>query len=86
VIPLLHTAISECFRGAARDKALYKSMFTLLYFIAGAVCFDKKLNAAELMRLYLDCDLITEAAELAIEYIRAALGAGKEYFGLKVLV
>lgn len=38
------------------------------------------------MRLYLDCDLLTEAAELAIEYIRAAVGAGKEYFGLKVWV
>jgi len=32
VIPLLHTAISERFGGAARDEALYKSMFTLLYF------------------------------------------------------
>ena len=32
VIPLLHTAISERFRGAARDEALYKSTFTLLYF------------------------------------------------------
>jgi len=30
VIPLLHTAISERFRGAARDEALYKSTFTLL--------------------------------------------------------
>ena len=32
MIPLLHTAISERFRGAARDEALYKSTFTLLYF------------------------------------------------------
>ena len=30
MIPLLHTAISERFRGAARDEALYKSTFTLL--------------------------------------------------------
>jgi len=42
------------------------------------------LNAAELLRLYVDYDLLTEAVELAIEYIRAGLGAGKEYFGLKV--
>ena len=34
VIPLLQTAISERFRGAARDEALYKSTFTLLYFDA----------------------------------------------------
>ena len=35
MIPLLHTAISEHFRGAARDEALYKSTFTLLYFTQG---------------------------------------------------
>ena len=34
MIPLLHTAISERFRGVARDEALYKSTFTLLYFTA----------------------------------------------------
>ena len=32
MIPLLHTATSERFRGASRDEALYKSTFTLLYF------------------------------------------------------
>ena len=32
MIPLLHTAISERFRGAARDEALYKSTFTLLLY------------------------------------------------------
>ena len=32
MIPLLHTAISERFRGAVHDEALYKSTFTLLYF------------------------------------------------------
>jgi len=30
---LLHTAISERFRGAARGEALYKSTFTLLYLL-----------------------------------------------------
>ena len=44
----------------------------------------QRLNAAELLRLYVDYDLLTEASELAVEYIRATLGAGKEYFGLKV--
>jgi len=46
----------------------------------------QRLNPAELLRLYLDYDQLSEAAELAVEYIRAALGAGKEYFGLKVSV
>ena len=46
--------------------------------------FWQRLNPAELLRLYLDYDQLSEAAELAVEYIRAALGAGKEYFGLKV--
>ena len=44
----------------------------------------QRINPAELLRLYLDYDLLSEAADLAIEYIRATLGAGKEYFGLTV--
>jgi len=51
-----------------------------------SVWFCQRSNAAELLRLYLDYDQLAEAAELAVEYIRAALGAGKEYFGLKVQV
>lgn len=42
------------------------------------------MNAAELLRLYLDYDLLEECADLAIEYIDAVLGRGSEYFGLKV--
>ena len=44
----------------------------------------QRLNPAELLRLYLDYDLLSEAANLAVEYIKATLGAGKEYFGLTV--
>jgi len=51
--------------------------------VCGCVLWQR-LNPAELLRLYLDYDQLAEAAELAVEYIRAALGAGKEYFGLKV--
>ena len=44
----------------------------------------QRLNAAELLRLYIDFDLLEEAAHLTMEYIDAVLGAGPEYFGLKV--
>ncbi|CAH1786774.1 unnamed protein product, partial [Owenia fusiformis] len=43
----------------------------------------KKVNPAELLRLYLDHDWLDHAAHLAIEYIDAVLGKGGEYFGLK---
>ncbi|XP_070567013.1 nuclear pore complex protein Nup160-like [Ptychodera flava] len=42
----------------------------------------KRVNAAELLRLYINFDMLEEAAYLAMEYIDAVLGKGKEYFGL----
>ena len=38
-----------------------------------------------MLRLYINYDLLLEAAMLAVEYIQAVLGNGREYFGLKVI-
>ena len=46
--------------------------------------FWQRVNAPELLRLYINYDLLIEAVTLAVEYIQAVLGNGKEYFGLKV--
>lgn len=35
--------------------------------------------------MYINYDLLLEAAMLAVEYIQAVLGNGREYFGLKVI-
>ncbi|XP_076180163.1 nuclear pore complex protein Nup160 [Ptiloglossa arizonensis] len=43
----------------------------------------KKRNAAELLRLMLNTGRILEASDLAVEYINAVLGNGKEHFGLE---
>ncbi|CAK9826764.1 Nuclear pore complex protein Nup160 homolog [Anthophora retusa] len=43
----------------------------------------KKRNAAELLRLMLNTGRILEASDLAVEYIHAVCGNGKESFGLK---
>eukprot|EP00794_Sanderia_malayensis_P016776 gene16776-18471_t len=43
----------------------------------------KEKNCAELIQLYIKFDLLEDAANLAIEYINAVCGLGKEYFGLK---
>eukprot|EP00095_Tigriopus_kingsejongensis_P000570 snap_masked-scaffold372_size192401-processed-gene-0.15 protein:Tk00570 transcript:snap_masked-scaffold372_size192401-processed-gene-0.15-mRNA-1 annotation:"nuclear pore complex protein nup160-like protein" len=43
----------------------------------------KKRNPAELVRLYHVHGYLEDAANLALEYISAVLGVGKEYFGLK---
>ena len=47
MIPLLHTAISERFRGAAPDEALYKSTFTLLTYLLTA-CKRTSSNGCQL--------------------------------------
>ena len=41
-------------------------------------------NPAELLRLYLTFDLVETATLLALEYIDAVMGHGKEYFGMEV--
>lgn len=43
----------------------------------------QKRNAAELLRLILNSGRLLEANALALEYIGAVLGRGKEYFGLE---
>jgi len=44
----------------------------------------QKVDAAELLRLYLNYDLLEEAAELVLEYVDAVLGKGHQYFGIEV--
>lgn len=39
-------------------------------------------NTSELLNLYVNHGRLIEATELAVDYIRAMIGAGGEYFGL----
>ncbi|XP_052552283.1 nuclear pore complex protein Nup160 [Tympanuchus pallidicinctus] len=43
----------------------------------------KKVDAAALLRLYLNYDLLEEAGDLVLEYVDAVLGKGHEYFGIE---
>ncbi|EGI69420.1 Nuclear pore complex protein Nup160-like protein [Acromyrmex echinatior] len=43
----------------------------------------KKRNASELLRLMLNTGRLVEASDLAVDYINAVLGSGKEHFGLE---
>ncbi|EDO48976.1 predicted protein [Nematostella vectensis] len=43
----------------------------------------KRLSPSELLYLYVTYDMLQEATDLAIEYIHAVQGDGKEHFGLK---
>ncbi|KAL0968663.1 hypothetical protein UPYG_G00269910 [Umbra pygmaea] len=43
----------------------------------------KGVDAAALLRLYLNYDLLQEAAELVLEYVDALLGKGHQYFGIE---
>jgi hypothetical protein len=41
-------------------------------------------NPAELLQLLINFDLLQEATALALEYLNAVMGHGKEYFGIEV--
>ncbi|XP_029438431.1 nuclear pore complex protein Nup160 [Rhinatrema bivittatum] len=43
----------------------------------------KAVDAAELLRLYLNYDLLAEASDLVLEYLDALLGKGHQYFGIE---
>ncbi|KAB1272337.1 Nuclear pore complex protein Nup160 [Camelus dromedarius] len=43
----------------------------------------KMVDAAELLRLYLNYDLLEEAVDLVSEYVDAVLGKGHQYFGIE---
>ena len=50
----------------------------------GPLVCVQEINSAELLRLYLDYDLLEEAANLTLELIDSVCGGGKEFYGLKV--
>ncbi|XP_016319616.1 nuclear pore complex protein Nup160-like [Sinocyclocheilus anshuiensis] len=43
----------------------------------------KEIDAASLLRLYLNFDQLESAAELVLEYVDALLGKGHQYFGIE---
>lgn len=71
-----------------RESELYKSIAGKLlhqgaFLPQWLMISYKKRNAPELLRLILKSGRLLEANELALEYINAVLGEGKEYFGLE---
>lgn len=48
------------------------------------LCLLQAVDAASLLRLYLNFDLLDAAAELVLEYVDALLGKGHQYFGIEV--
>ncbi len=48
------------------------------------VLLVQELDAASLLRLYLNYDQLESAAELVLEYVDALLGKGHQYFGIEV--
>lgn len=47
-------------------------------------CSLQAVDAASLLRLFLNFDLLDAAAELVLEYVDALLGKGHQYFGIEV--
>lgn len=50
-----------------------------------ALC-SQAMDAASLLRLYLNFDLLDAAADLVLEYVDALLGRGHQYFGIEVML
>ena len=74
-------------KGPLYHKAVAKKLLSLSCKLPTWLVNDyKERNAAELLQLYVNFDLLEEAGELTIEYVNAVLGIGKEYFGLKVKI
>ena len=51
-----------------------------------ALCLSQAVDAASLLRLFLNFDLLEAAAELVLEYVDALLGRGHQYFGIEVIL
>lgn len=56
------------------------------HFLTVHCCFLQGVDAASLLRLFLNFDLLDAAAELVVEYVDALLGKGHQYFGIEVRV
>ncbi|XP_040564442.1 nuclear pore complex protein Nup160 [Lepeophtheirus salmonis] len=68
-------------------KAIVMRLFSLGALIPTWIVNEyKKRNTAELLRLYLIHGYLEDAAYLAIEYVNAVLGKGKEYFGIESML
>ncbi|KAK7883821.1 hypothetical protein WMY93_026944 [Mugilogobius chulae] len=68
------------------EKEYLFSFFTHLSFMNlthNPLVSLQSLDAAALLRLYLNFDLLESAAELVLEYVDAVLGRGHQYFGIE---
>ncbi|XP_017773941.1 PREDICTED: nuclear pore complex protein Nup160 homolog [Nicrophorus vespilloides] len=69
----------SCYHRVVADKILHMGMALPHWFLASY----KKRNPAELLRLYYFTGYLEEAAEFCMDYLKAALGYGPEYFGIE---
>eukprot|EP00795_Rhopilema_esculentum_P012941 gene12941-3700_t len=70
--------------GPVYHKSVAIKLLSLGYSLPTWFVHDyKQRNAAELLRILINFDLLEEAGDLAVEYVNAVLGVGKENFGLK---
>ena len=78
-----HYVNFHCHSALTCRMTFYCSLCISQWVIAQCLCFQET-NPAELLRLYLNFDLLEEATYLALEYIDAVLGPQKKDFAMKV--
>lgn len=64
---------------------LFWGVFLLVFYPRCSVSLQT-VDAASLLRLFLNFDLLDDAAELVTEYVDALLGKGHVYYGIQVQV
>lgn len=73
--------------GLSSFRLLFWYSVSMLYSVSHPMmhcCSLQAVDAASLLRLFLNFDLLDAAAELVLEYVDALLGKGHQYFGIEV--
>lgn len=73
-----------CARYQGSEQVLSAWSQSWSHSLADFPSFWQEVDAAELLRLYLNYDLLEEAVDLVLEYVDAVLGKGHQYFGIEV--
>lgn len=84
--PSLQWTPARCSMPSTKAQSRFHSAWSQSWshFLAEFPSFWQEVDAAELLRLYLNYDLLEEAVDLVLEYVDAVLGKGHQYFGIEV--
>lgn len=84
ILSLFSTSLSLLLR--AEQFSFTETAYIYFLFLKCTALVLQEVDAASLLRLLLNFDLLDAATELVLEYVDALLGKGHQYFGIEVQV